>query len=162
MKDITIVGIDPGLVHTGLVMIRLGDRLVTHGHKVFSGVDADQIAEVARNCDPTSIYIEDYDMRNNFNTDKRMAGAVERLKNAMPEAKLVNNAGVATLVPPSVMTLFGVWRFSTPTNHQDLRSAARIALLGMLKNKAGQREAMSQVVAAHLNGNTWDVKEVEL
>jgi hypothetical protein len=42
------------------------------------------------------------------------------------------------------------------TNHQDLRSAARIALLGMAKNEE-TNGVLASVVSAHLNNNPWTV-----
>lgn len=54
------------------------------------------------------------------------------------------------------MNLLGVWKFSTVTHHQDLRSAARIALFGMLKNEETNR-LLADVVADHLKGSDWDV-----
>ena len=159
MSNLTIVGIDPGVVHTGLVCITFlpEDKTIRVESQVFEGVKAEAIAAAAELMLPDDIYIEDYSTRKNFNNDSAMELAVVQLKQAMPEAKLIDNAGVATLVTPATMQVFGVWHFQTPTHHQDLRSAARIALLGMLKNQTGQRELLSLVVKNYLDGNDWDV-----
>jgi hypothetical protein len=61
------------------------------------------------------------------------------------------------VVRRQLMELVGVWSFTTSTHHQDLRSAARIALLGMLKH-AVTNELLADIVADHLKGTTWQVK----
>ena len=44
-----------------------------------------------------------------------------------------------------------------PTHHQDLRSAARIALLGMLRDEQMNR-LLADVVRDHLAGETWTIQ----
>lgn len=164
MKDLIIAGVDPGVVHTGTVVLRM-DLVRGSVHswsRAFSRAPALEIADYLYGFGPTSIYIEDYNPRQNFNNDVRMVQAVGSLRQAMPGSKVVDNAGSTTLVTRDLMTLLDVWNFSTPTHHQDLRSAARIALFGMIKNKDGQREFLSEFVLLHLNGVMLDVKHTEL
>lgn len=164
MNNVIITGIDPGLVHTGVVTIDFphkyeDDQNIYVKYRVFENVDEAEIADYIDNhTDSDHIFIEDYDMRNNFNTDKAMAGAVERLKNAIPRGQLINNAGVNTLVPAGLMRVFDVWSFPVATNHNDLRSAARIALLGMLKDEV-LREILSDIVSVVISGYQINVKK---
>jgi hypothetical protein len=75
----------------------------------------------------------------------------------MPKATVVLNTGVKKIVKRPLMELLGVWSFATGTHHQDLRSAARIALYGMLKHEPLNR-LLSDVVRDHLRGEDWDVR----
>jgi UDP-glucose 6-dehydrogenase len=85
-----------------------------------------------------------------------MAKAVSDMR-AASKGKVLDNTGVKTLIRRRLMELLGVWRFATPTNHDDLRSAARIALLGMLKDEQ-HNKLLADVVRDHLAGETWEVK----
>jgi hypothetical protein len=69
---------------------------------------------------------------------------------------VLNNTGVKKVVRQPLMELLGVWKFSTTTHHQDLRSAARIALLGMLKHQELNR-LLTEVVKDNLEGRGWRV-----
>jgi hypothetical protein len=64
--------------------------------------------------------------------------------------------GVKKVVKSPLMELLGVWDFRLKTHHQDLRSAARIALLGMLKDDH-LNKLLTDVVADHLRGENWNV-----
>ena len=88
MSRVTLIGVDPGLVHTGVVAMHFHPDVLTCAveHEAISG------ANVAA--------VKDW---------------------------------VTRVVTQELMELLGVWKFSTPTHHQDLRSAARIALLGAMK-----------------------------
>ena len=69
---------------------------------------------------------------------------------------VLQNMGVKKVVKSPLMELLGVWNFNTPTHHQDLRSAARIGLLGMLKDDI-LNKLLTDIVADHLSGEAWDV-----
>lgn len=163
MDNLTIAGVDPGVVHTGTVVLEIDVRLGTvHSwSRAFDRAPATEIADHLHGFKPDSIYIEDYNPRQNFNNDVRMVQAVGSLRQAMPRATVVDNAASTTLVTRDLMELLGVWNFNTPTHHQDLRSAARIALFGMLKNKDGQREFLSDLVHMYLKGRKFDVQRTE-
>lgn len=165
MPNLIIAGVDPGVVHTGVTVTEFHiprGGVKTHS-RVFSKVPAIDVSDFIRGYHPTSIYIEDYNPRSNFNNDVRMLQAVGALRQVMPQAKMVDNAGATTLVTRQLMELLGVWKFNTPTHHQDLRSAARIALFGMLKNKndPAQRAVLSRMVQLHLEGHHIDATLIE-
>lgn len=163
MSDVThIVGVDPGLVHTGcvrMVFVPLA-RTILVDHKVVAGPDSTAVRDWARGPQPygvpPTIYIEDYQPRHHYTPDLEMVKAVSVMRKEAAGIVLMNT-GVKKVVRRQLMELVGVWSFPTVTHHQDLRSAARIALLGMLKH-AVTNELLADVVADHLKGHTWQVK----
>jgi hypothetical protein len=155
-----VVGIDPGLVHTGVVsMLFKSDskEIVVTSHAV-PGLDAAQVRDLVVPLGqwPDRIFIEGYKPRSNLNSDKRMIEGITKIKARLPSAKVLDNMGVKKVVKKSLMDLLGVWSFTTTTHHQDLRSAARIALLGMLKDDE-LNLLLADVVRDHLNGDDWRV-----
>lgn len=152
---ITIAGIDPGLVHTGVVAMSF-DRAVK-GVWVYSHViDGPDVQAVKDVLDPGAVvFIEGYRARSNFSTDQRMVSAVSDFRKGLG-GTVLQNMGVKKVVKSPLMELLDVWNFNTPTHHQDLRSAARIALLGMLKDDI-LNKLLTDIVADHLSGEAWDV-----
>lgn len=156
MKVAHVVGIDPGLVHTGCVSM-VFDQLkqtVTLDHNVVDGLDVAAVAAWAG--DRSHVFIEGYRPRHNLNSDTRMVAGVADMKRGIPGSHVLNNTGVKVVVPAKLMQLLGVWDWDQSTHHQDLRSAARIALLGMMKNTSLNR-LLSATVRDHLAGRTWQV-----
>lgn len=162
-----VVGIDPGLVHTGVVRLVFdpAPQVIHVDHKAIVGPDATAVTMWAMGWRTTpvqpyftapKIFIEGYRPRSAFNTDARMAEAVSKMR-AATKGKVLDNTGVKKVVRRQLMELLGVWRFSTPTNHDDLRSAARIALLGMLKDEQ-MNHLLADIVRDHLNGQSWTVR----
>ena len=163
-----VVGVDPGLVHTGVVRMVFDPdrRKIWTEHLAVPGPDARAVAlwaygrgsNLPRWCPvhtmPTT-FIEAYRPRSAFNTDKRMVEAVAEMRK-VTKGTVLDNTGVKKIVTRELMELLRVWKFTTVTNHQDLRSAARIGLLGMLKDEA-MNHVLADVVAAHLAGDDWEV-----
>lgn len=165
-----VLGIDPGLVHTGMVLFHFN---TVHGsyyseHYAVPGyldekgkqqVDivkvADQAKTLHNNMPLNAVFIEAYRARSNFQHDARMSTAVTSLRRLIPNAETLDNTGVTKVVKSELMKLLGVWKFPTVTNHQDLRSAARIALLGMFKD-ASMNEIIAGIVQSHINGTPWE------
>jgi hypothetical protein len=157
--------VDPGLVHTGVVRLVFvpQSREVLVQHEAVVGPNAYAVdqwirrhSSVGRGVLPQPyIFIEGYKPRSNFGSDIRMTEAVQDMKRETRGSVLLNT-GVKKVVKQPLMELLGVWKFSTVTNHQDLRSAARIALLGMLKNDT-LNEVVAEVVKCHLVGKAWRV-----
>lgn len=166
MTNHTMIGIDPGVVDTGVVCITFypDEKKIWVDHKVFHKLslnNVDELQEYVQAYDQNAVkhvVIEDYDARSNFNNDKHMASLVTLLKQSLPGAKALNNAGILTLIKPALMKALDVWTYPTPTNHNDLRSAARIALLAMAKDDTGLAELLSLVVKDHLYGTEWLVQ----
>lgn len=159
---IYVAGVDPGLVHTGVVRLEFEPefREITVCHTVINGPSPSQVRHAAfANFDLADHgFIEGYRPRSNLGTDKRMVEAVQAIRQATG-FKVLLNTGVKKVVKQPLMDLLGVWKFSTPTHHDDLRSAARIALLGMLKDD-GLNALVTDVVRSHLAGRTWRVHSI--
>lgn len=159
MHSTRVIGVDPGLVHTGVVALRF--EPVTHTVHVDSaaiaGPDEQAVREWIHVNDhsTTHVFIEGYKPRSNLSTDPEMMAAVQRMRSAFAATVLLNT-GVKKVVRQPLMELLGCWKFSTVTHHQDLRSAARIALLGMLKSEHLNR-VVKIVVQDHVEGRPWVV-----
>lgn len=159
---VQLIGIDPGLVHTGCVSITLfpdpgAIRLRSH---VVAGLDVQQTqhwVEARRALQPdvqSEVFIEAYRPRSHFDSDAAMGAAVKEMKQALPGSKTLLNTGVKKIVTPELMKAMNIWSFSQRTNHQDLRSAARIAVYGGLKDPE-INQVITKLVIDHLDGNTW-------
>lgn len=149
-----VIGIDPGLVHTGLVELYFDDtnKVLDVDTKVTSGIDLPLVkAWCAASRD---VYIEQYRPRQRLQQDVRMVQLEQDLRRTLPTAKFLTNMGIKNVVTEELMRLLGLWKFTTVTHHQDLRSAARIALLGMMKN-ADLNEVLSTVVREHIDQQNW-------
>jgi len=156
-----IIGIDPGLVHTGGVSMQFlpESHSIWLDTRVITGPDSAEaeawIISLSSNRWPDAVYIEKYRPRTHLSTDERMVKANHEF-GTLRNSKLLLNYGVKKVVTEKLMKLLGVWQFNTPTHHQDLRSAARIALLGMLKDTE-QNALLTMIVRDHLKGETWTV-----
>lgn len=163
MPDATHVGgCDPGIVNTGCVSMKFmpWKREIFVWHDVVLGMSGRQVndAFTSHLGNMRSLWIEEYRPRSNLNSDKRMVEGVREIRQATGGTVLLNH-GVLKIIKPELMQLLGVWKFSTVTHHQDLRSAARIALLGMVKDEHLNR-LISRIVRDHLNGQTWTVVQL--
>lgn len=148
------------MVHTGVVMFWFQDdvpQIQVH-HTAIVGPDADAVLDWINTSEPDATFVEGYRPRSHFDTDARMTKAVQDMRQ-LPNVTVLMNTGVKKVVKRDLMQLLGVWDFATPTHHQDLRSAARIALLGMLKHEPYNR-LLTQVVKDHLAGRTWPILKV--
>lgn len=156
-----VVGVDPGLVHTGCVrmLFDVVHRSVQLDWKVIDGLDAPTARKWISDTDVRlvpDVFIEEYRPRHNLSSDKRMVEGVQVFRRGIPGSMVLSNTGVTKVVPATLMSLLGVWDWPQSTHHQDLRSAARIALLGMMK-KTRLNEVLSTTVRDHLDGHTWEV-----
>lgn len=157
-----VVGVDPGLVHTGVVRLvfTTSTKRIDIAHEAIAGPDAVKVAKwahaEARECKP-HVFIEKYQPRSHFAGDARLVAAVAEMKAALPGSQVLLNTGVKKVVRKPLMELLEVWSFSTTTHHQDLRSAARIAIYGMLKDETLNR-LISDIVRDHTEGKSWHVE----
>lgn len=149
----TIVGIDPGLVHTGVVVMEFEGPELAVSSFVIEGTDSHAVQA----CDELGplrlesehVFIEAYRPRgNSYGTDPKMRALMAEFKHMLPRATVVDNTGVKQVVSQELLELLGLWRFSTTTHHQDLRSAARIGLYGALKD-----DALNRVVYDYVTQN---------
>lgn len=156
-----VIGVDPGLVDTGVVsmLFKPGLRTLIIEHGVVAGTDAELVRDWVLSPTrpmPTHVFVEQYKPRQSLSSDVRMVQAEQDLKRELPKARVLPNLGIKRVIPQSLMEVFGVWSWPTVTHHQDLRSAARIALLGMVKEPQ-LNLILADVVKAHLEGKPWRV-----
>ena len=157
------VGIDPGLVHTGLVRLIFppdgsGERWFKVEHAVVNGVDNAAVEAIRYwNAEHPAhvVFIEDYRARQSYKNDPLMIAAVDRIKSGLPEgARLVNNSGSKKVIRRQLLKLLDLYKFPA-THHQDLQAAARILVWGMLKHEY-TNALLAEFVTDHLAGNLWD------
>lgn len=157
--SVHIIGVDPGLVDTGVVrmIFKPSIQVVDVSSAVVSGIDAQRIKNWSELVGYKPRYfVEKYRPRRGYGTDERMVTGEHELRQVLPKAEFLDNTGIRKVVRPPVLGLLGIWSFSQPTHHQDLRSAARIAVLGMLKDEE-LNHLLADVVAAELDGDPWEV-----
>ena len=140
MSIITLIGVDPGVIHSGVVQIKL-DTVAQHvavRQQLIDGPDAEAIYAAVTDFTTADNYvlsIEKYEDRGTaFQTHGPMRKVENDLVRMLPEAQVLSNTGIKKTVTDGLMKLFGVWTFNQTSHHQDLRSAARIAMLGGLKH----------------------------
>lgn len=159
MNAVHIVGVDPGQVHTGVVRLVFNtiNKVVLVDHHAVAGPNATMVDVWVKRSPlpPAHIFIEDFVPRSHFGNDARMIAIVSTMRQKT-KGTLLKNTGVKKVVRRPLMELLGVWTFSTPTHHQDLRSAARILLLGMLKDEELNMLLTTIVIDAH-QGLPWSV-----
>jgi hypothetical protein len=165
-----VIGIDPGLVDTGVVQIQFmpDARLIRVNHTVIKGPGAqppetdpvgprvqEWIVAMSNGASRPRTFVEGYRPRSTFGTDVRMVELVKDVK-AATNGEVINNTGVKKVVRQPLMELIGVWRFGTTTHLQDLRAAGRIALFGMLKHK-DLNAVVYGFLRDNLDGKAWRV-----
>jgi hypothetical protein len=171
---VVLGGIDPGIVDTGLVIIELDNKFETVSYRYKLWTEVTEIVHHSMIVDPkflsqlgttvkaatkkgvgykTLVAVEGYRNRGkNPVQDQRMSDLVQTIRRAVKGSQIVDNTGVKNVVKPRVMGMFG---FEFPrTNHQDLESAARIALkLGYQDDDANT--VISDFVLAEISGSPW-------
>lgn len=156
-----IVGVDPGLVHTGTVGMVFDplSRTVTVDHHVTDGMDPDDVLAWLQSTYPghrPKVFIEKYVPRLRLNSDERMVKGEAAFIKTLPNAMLIRNTGVKQMVPVDLMRELGVFQFPTATHHQDLRSAARIGIYGMMRDDTGNT-VLAEFIRDLLDGVGWVV-----
>lgn len=159
-----LIGIDPGIVDTGAVCLTLDEdqcqvtvdwltinkaTLVTGPQLLTEWIDCNKMGLAG-------VFVEKYNPRPGMPTNSKMVELEHAIRSAIPFAKFINNMGIKQIITRELMELFGVWHFTQVTHHQDLRSAARIALYGAVKDDQ-LNEVIADVVHAKLYGKSWPI-----
>jgi hypothetical protein len=100
-------------------------------------------------------FIEAYRPRSNFRHDTEMAALCQEIRK-QTGGKLLGNTGIKKVVRAGLLGRLQSFKFATNTNHSDLESAARIAVLGMLKNKE-LNQVLSDFIQDTVAGTIWSV-----
>lgn len=163
MQSTHTVGIDPGIVHTGVVSTLFipHKREVQVQSEAIAGLDHEAtkkwIDRRATSPRGKKIWIEGYRPRHHMQHDNDMVAGVRAFQRAT-NGTVLQNTGIKTVVKPEVLKLLGIWNFTTTTHHQDLRSAARIMVLGMMKDPE-LNTLLADIIRDHLNNHTWKVTQ---
>jgi hypothetical protein len=163
MPIYSITGIDPGLVDTGIVDLHFdtnNKRLYRRRQVLNPWSDSAYTLHrttgplMASDHDRRFTFIEGYRPRAHLSTDKRMVELVRDIQK-VTRGKVLANTGIKTVVKKPLLVELACWQFNMSTHHDDLRSAARILVLGMLKNPELNR-VLSDYIADNINGHPWD------
>ncbi len=160
MNRIRVIGIDPGLVHTGIVELTFEPEhklAWVYARAVKGGDVGSVVAPLPPVSDKTVVFIEAYRPRSHFDTDDKMVALVKAIKHAIPGSKVIDNTGVKKVITQDLMKALNVWKFSTTTHHQDLRSAAYIGLYGMVKDDE-LNAVLADFVRDLIDGQPWKVE----
>lgn len=155
------IGIDPGIVHTAAVLLAIYplSRTVVTLNYVVDGVEPAELDMVIKwvNSNPLAdrVFIEKYRPRSNLQHDMDMIAGVDYLKRGCHNSEVLDNTGVVKTIRPSLLKMLDLWDFQRKTHHQDLRSAARIMLLGMLKDPEINETMYHIVHDIQLNKSAW-------
>jgi hypothetical protein len=163
MLDPTVIGVDPGIVHTGVVSLdfNVEDRELDIHAAAIDGPNAlatglqIQQWHPDRQLTALDIFIEWYRPRSGFSVDERMVQANGQFRTVL-HGNLLRNTGVKKVVTQELMELLHCWKFSTTTHHQDIRSAARIAILGMMLDPA-LNQVLYTFTTDNIDGRDWNV-----
>ena len=151
-----VFGIDPGIVHTGLVELNwdFHNRKLRVNARSVDGITEQSVIELQKRIEQrmwrkSNIIVEEYRPKSHFSTDTKMVEGQAMLKLHLPSAKIINNSGVKSIVTKELLQLLDLYDWPT-THHNDLRSAARIALLAMLRDERANNR-LAEFVGAALN-----------
>lgn len=154
-----VYGVDPGIVHTGVVRMTFtpSRQAISIGATAIVGSKVQDVVDVIDHTQRKKhIFIEGYRPRSHYGHDDKMVTVVSNLHAALKGSVVLNNTGVKKVIRKPLMMLLDVWAFDVKTHHQDLRAAARIGLLGMVKDEE-LNALLAEVVSDHVAGRTWDV-----
>lgn len=149
-----IIGVDPGLRTTGLVKLvpphQISDTLEITSLAIDHPKEASNIYRVTKivegiytllRTDPDAvIVVEDFRLRPGVKTSSSMIEIITLIR-SMCRAEgynlyLLNNMGSKKVIPEATLRLLELSSWKTPTHHDDLKAAARIALFNIVKQKS--------------------------
>jgi hypothetical protein len=162
----SITGIDPGLVHTGVVTLEIlteKHKFLVRSEAVASTLLTDKSVDVERtallvaaltNVYSTHIFIEKYQPRSHFGTDAKMMELVRAIHMKCRDSQVISNTGSKQVIKPALLELLHLKKFPA-THHQDLQAAARILLYGALKDEELNR-VLFTIIHDNVTGNPWE------
>lgn len=157
-----VVGIDPGLVHTGVVRLLFNSstNVLNIEPRTIIGPDMEEADAFTRQAGlpKPHVFVEEYRPRHSLVTNIAMLAAQKEIVALNRGVVLVSNTGIRHVVKRPLMEALDLWNFQS-THHQDLRSAARIALLGMMKDDH-LNALLAQVVRDMLDQRPWELERI--
>lgn len=136
---ISLVGIDPGIVDTGVVWLDIypSRRGFHSGGFAVKGMGEEAVEEILRKLPDLAatshFYVEKFRPRSHFAHDDKMVTGCRDLARAF-DGKLIDNSGIKKIITPSQLQMFEIDGPWPSTHHGDILSAARILLLGAFKD----------------------------
>ena len=160
---IALVGIDPGVVHSGVVRFefQIPQQKLLINFKLFNGLECDEIVRYVKYRPYEKAFIEKYQPRSHFSWDTDMQTAVIELKKRLPHSRVLLNTGVKKVITDALMRTLDVWQFPAVSHHQDLRAAARIGLYGMVKDPEWNQELYRMVEKTLFTQDPWKIERKE-
>ena len=137
-----VTGVDPGLVNSGVVTLKWDTQMQTFSrhYLIMDRLEPDLFSEWVEELHPgIPVVCEAYRPRANYGTDPKMSALIHEIKLLAPKAMVLQNQGVKKIVTQSFMELWNMWTWPS-TNHNDLRSAARIGLYYLFKQPQMNKE----------------------
>lgn len=138
---LSLTGVDPGIIDTGLVRIDLNPierewsvtaqvlhKMVQHQNQAVT-IDESALLLTSVLSMGSLAGVEGYRPRGRNQVQDRMMTTLVQRIDKIKGFEVVENTGIKQVVTPATLKLFKVDRFDLPTNHADLKSAARVALL---------------------------------
>jgi len=177
MDAVNLIGVDPGIVDTGVVWARLDrENKIMHAQprvwrnvtrKVKGGIEVDQqflddlqgyveyMTDQTKKEKATFTFIEGYRNRGrNPGQDQKMTVLVQTIHKVLPGSQVVDNTGVKNVVTDATLGLLGLNNWGIATHHSDLDSAARILLKGAYQDE-DLNSIVADVVRDRLEGRSW-------
>ncbi|QNN98056.1 hypothetical protein SEA_FEDE_8 [Microbacterium phage Fede] len=180
---LTLLGVDPGIRDTGAVALVLDfdnrkwnvvakawhGVTTNHGFNVVTDEEfLDEIAEFEQNLrgnGPLFSGVEAYRQRGmDVRQDQQMINLVQDIRATVRGCKIVDNTGIKKVVTRDMLKLFGVARFRQATNHADLVSAARVALMRGIAED-GTNPLLSDFIhdnAVAMGERTWSLESTQI
>lgn len=167
-----VIGVDPGLRTTGLVMflprthhsLEILSLAVDHSNPKDEGLIAEEIQQALMRLKDEArfrtsfhsfhVAMEDFRPRPGMSTTSAMISVIALVKTLLkqtPEFKVstLNNMGIKKVVRPATLKLLGLDKWETSTHHDDLTSAARIALFHHIKEGRSEGWLFNEVLQHH-------------
>ncbi|TXJ06570.1 MAG: hypothetical protein E6Q27_03520 [Aeromicrobium sp.] len=161
MGRFALAGVAPAIDQTGIVVLDLDEdkRLATIDYTVIEQSDPVAVKEWLGQRELDDVYIENCDPHGQIKDDDPLLKILVAIQEELPTARLLDIVGAESIVKDSTLKKMGTWTFEHNPHVQDLRSAARTALLGVMNDRTHTRyiTVFNSFLAAAVMGTDWDV-----
>ena len=177
--QVTLIGIDPGIIDTGVVAIHLDTlrqqwRVTSQVWNDVTKLDKQSLLIDPYFLDELTAFVDHEEMENkatftgvegyrqrgrDTRQDQKMLGLVQSIHGTIKGSTIVDNTDIKNVVTEPTLKLFQVNKFPA-THHADLKSAARVALkLGIMNDVLNR--IISDFIRDNLNGSKWSLSSFE-
>ena len=158
-----LIGVDPGLVHTGLVILQIdtNQRRLLEKHWVIEGEDhSGQVQSLlsSMHYHEPYLFVEKFRERGTgYRTNDAMRELLQEFKMRLTNPLIIDNTGSKQVVRQPLLQVLGLTDFPA-THHQDLEAAARILVYGALKQPE-LNSIIAQIVIDYQDGKPWNIQK---